>query len=226
MSLTADQLKRICVMKQLISLLLVTWAFSLPARSQNATPATGGVATTTKGAPLGADQKGQQFLPGEDVDGYIIGPEDVLSIVVFGEDQLSTKVTVRADGKVALLLLDEVQASGLTPVQLKQTITQGLKKYLANPQVFVIPLEIHSQYVYIVGSVAKPGVYALGASLRITELLVRAGGLSEFAKSDHIVIIREQGTLKTRLPFNYKTFLQGKNFKQDVQLQSRDMVIV
>jgi len=210
-------------MKQLISLLLVTSAFSLGAMSQNVAPKN---ASPTKGGPVHADQKGQTFLPAEEGDGYVIGPEDVLSIVVFMEDQLSTKVTVRADGKIALLLLDEVQASGLTPVQLKQTITQGLKKYLANPQVFVIPLEIHSQYVYIVGSVAKPGVYALGASLRITELLVRAGGLLEFAKDDRIVVIREQGTVKNRFPFNYKTFLQGKNFKQDIQLQSRDMVIV
>ena len=213
-------------MKQFISLLLVTLAFSLPSRSQNATPTTGGVATTTTGAPLRADQKAQNFLTGQDVDGYVIGAEDVLSIVVFGEDQLSTKVTVRSDGKIALLLLDEVQASGLTPVELKRKITQGLKKFLADPQVFVIPLEIHSQYVYIVGAVAKPGVYALGASLRVTELLVRAGGLTDFAKIEQIVIIREQGTLKTRFPFNYKTFLQGKTFKQDIQLQSHDMVIV
>jgi polysaccharide export outer membrane protein len=213
-------------MKQLISLLLVTWAFSLAAMSQNATPTTGAVATTTKGEPLPADQKGQHFLPGEDVDDYVIGPEDVLSIVVFGEDQLSSKVTVRADGKISILLLDEVQASGLTPVQLKKTIAQGLKKFLADPQVFVIPLEIHSQYVYIMGAVAKPGVYTLSVPLRVSELLVRAGGLSEFAKGDQIVIVREKGTLKTRFPFNYKTFLQGKNFKQDIQLQSRDMVIV
>lgn len=215
-------------MKHLISLLLVTWALSLAAMSQNATPTTGAVATTTKGEPLRADQKGQgqHFLPGEDVDDYVIGPEDVLSIVVFGEDQLSTKATVRADGKISLLLLDEVQASGLTPGQLKKTIVQGLKKFLADPQVFVIPTEIHSQYVYIVGSVAKPGTYPLNAPLRVTELLVRAGGLSDFAKADQIVIVREKGTLKTRFPFNYKTFLQGKNFKQDIQLQSRDMVIV
>jgi polysaccharide export outer membrane protein len=223
-------------MKQLISVLLVTLAFSLTAMSQNTTPTKGGPnATPTKGGPNAAptnvgpsntDPKGH-FLPGEgEVDGYVIGPEDVLSIVVFKEEQLSTKVTVRADGKISLLLLDEVQAGGRTPVQLKETITQGLKKFLTDPQVFVIPVEIHSQYVYIVGAVGKPGVYPLGGSLRVTELLVRAGGLSDFAKSEQIVIVREQGTLKTRLPFNYKSFLQGKNFKQDIQLQSHDMVIV
>ena len=220
-------------MKHLISVLLVASVFATAAMSQNAIPKSAPLkgappkGAPPKGAPVTADQKGQPFpLSGEEVDGYIIGPEDVLSIVVFGEDQLSTKVTVRADGKISLLLLDELQASGLTPVQLKTTITQGLTKFLANPRVYVIPLEIHSQYVYIVGAVAKPGVYALGASLRVTELLVRAGGLADFAKPDQIVIIRGQGTLKARFPFNYKTFLQGKNFKQDIQLQSGDMVVV
>jgi len=215
-------------MKQLIAVLLVASVFTTVALSQNTTPKnTAPKGAPLKGAPLVADQKGQGFSPsGEEVDGYVIGPEDVLSIVVFGEDQLSTKVTVRADGKIALLLLDEIQASGLTPVQLKQRITQGLTRFLTEPRVFVIPTEIHSQFVYIVGSVAKPGVYSLGTSLRITELLVRAGGLSDFAKADQIVIIREQGNQKIRMPFNYKSFLQGKNFRQDIPLQSRDMVVV
>jgi polysaccharide export outer membrane protein len=214
-------------MKQLIAVLLLATVFATVAMSQNATPkGAPPKGAPPKGTPLIADQKGQPFPSGEEVDGYVIGPEDVLSIVVFGEDQISSKVTVRADGKIALLLLDEIQASGLTPVQLKQRITQGLTKFLTEPRVFVIPIEIHSQFVYIVGSVAKPGVYALGTSLRITELLVRAGGLSDFAKADQIVIIRGQGTQKVRFPFNYKTFLQGKNFRQDIPLQSRDMVVV
>lgn len=212
-------------MKQLISVLLVTCAFFLSAMSQNATTTKDRLApaTPTKGGPSNADQKGQQ-LPavGQDFDDYVIGPEDVLEIAVFLEDQLSTKVTVRADGKIALPLLDDVQASGLTPVQLKERITQGLKKFLAEPRVSVLPLEIHSQVVYVEGAVAKPGVYPLGSPLKVSELLVRAGGLSEFAKADQIVIIREQGTLK----FNYKTFLQGKNFKQDIQLRSHDQVHV
>lgn len=206
-------------MKQLVSLLVVTWVFSLVVVSQNATP---------KGGPSYGDRTEQQSSETavEENDGYVIGPEDVLSIVVFREEQLSTKVTVRADGKIALVLLDEVQASGLTPLQLKETITQGLKKYLNDPQVFVIPAEIHSQFVSIVGNVGKPGIYKLETPLRVTELLVRAGGLTEYAKADQIIIMRSQPGLKDRYPFNYKTFMNGKNYKQDIQLRSRDMVIV
>jgi polysaccharide export outer membrane protein len=211
-------------MKQLVSVFLVTWAFSLAGMSQTGTPTKGGPnATLTGGGPLNADQKGQQLPAGLD---YVIGPEDVLDIRVLGEDQLSTKVTVRADGKISLLLLDEIPAAGLTTVRLKETITQGLKKFLTDPHVFVNPVEIHSQYVSVGGNVAKPGRYPLGGSLRVTELLVRAGGLLDFAKSDRILIVREQGTHTNRFLFNYKSYLQGKNVKQDIQLQNHDMVIV
>src|SRR5262245_57774402 len=206
-------------MKQLVSLLVVTWVFSLVAVSQNVTP---------KGGPSFSDRTEQQSsgTAGEENVGYVIGPEDVLSIVVFREDQLTTRVTVRADGKIALVLLDEVQAGGLTPLQLKENISKGLKKFLTDPQVYVTPVSIHSQFVSIVGSVAKPGVYPRGTPMRVTELLVRAGGLTEFAKVDQIVIMRSQAELNERYPFNYKTFLDGKNYRQDIQLRSRDVVIV
>jgi polysaccharide export outer membrane protein len=206
-------------MKQLLSVLVVTCAFSLVTESQEFRP---------KGPLPPADGKDRKTYEAAEQQnaGYVIGPEDVLSIVVFGADHLSAKVTVRADGKVALLLLDEVQASGLTPQELKEVISQGLRKFLTDPQVYVIPLEIKSQFVYIVGSVAKPGVYPLGTSLRVTELLVRAGGLTEFAKPEQIIIMRQDGANNTRFPFNYKTFLGGKNFAQDIPLKSRDMVIV
>src|SRR5690242_13385328 len=114
-------------MKRLISLLVVTWILSLVAVSQNVTP---------KGGPSFNDRTEQKppETAVDENDGYVIGAEDVLSIVVFREEQLSTKVTVRADGKIALVLLDEVQASGRTPRQLKETITNGLKKFLNDPQ--------------------------------------------------------------------------------------------
>jgi polysaccharide export outer membrane protein len=213
-------------MKQVISMLVVTCVFSVLASAQN----------KQNNKPVGRtdNRTPQQSVQpiGEENDGYVIGPGDVLSIIVFHEDQLTTKVTVRADGKIALLLLDEIQASGLTPVQLKERITLGLKKFLTEPQVYIIPLEIHSQFVYIVGAVSKPGVYPLATPLRVTELLVLAGGLAEFAKPEQIIIIRDQSNLpdhpntNVRFPFNYKTFLEGKNYKQDILLQSRDMVIV
>jgi polysaccharide export outer membrane protein len=157
---------------------------------------------------------------------YVIGIGDVLSIVIWQEPELSTKVTVRSDGKIAMALVDEVRASGLTPMQLKETLTNGLKKFLTEPRVYVIPLEIRSQFVYIVGSVAKPGIYPLGTSMRVTELLVRAGGLAEFAKPERIKIVRRDEKANPRFEFNYKKFLEGRDFQQDILLRSGDMVVV
>jgi len=206
-------------MKQLILVLLLAAEAAGQAPATKVPPAEGSHNTI---------QKPVQEKPGQEnevPDGYVIGPEDVLSIVVFKEDQLSTKATVRADGKISMVLLDDVQASGLTPLQLKANITQGLKKFLTDPLVSVIPVEINSQFVYIVGSVNKPGVYRMLTPMRITELLVRAGGLADFAKAEQIQVLRGEGKVDTRFRFNYKTFLEG-NFRQDIRLQSRDMVIV
>src|SRR5262245_15996050 len=117
-------------MKQRILLLLLAAFVSAEAAGQ---------ATGAKAPPTDSSHSAQKpAQKNEAPDGYVIGPEDVLSIVVFREDQLSTKVTVRADGKIAMVLLDDVQASGLTPAELKDKITEGLKKFLTDPQVYVI----------------------------------------------------------------------------------------
>jgi polysaccharide biosynthesis/export protein len=207
-------------MKQILFVLFVTCFFSFTSFAQGA--------EHFAGTPRG-DLKEKQAIetPAEQDGGYVIGAEDVLRIDVWREPELSTpRTTVRADGKISLLLLDDVQASGLTPKQLKEEITARLKKFLNNPEVYVLPLEIRSQFVYIVGSVARTGVYPLGTSMRVTELLVKAGGLAEFAKSTEIVIMRKDKNTNVRYPFNYKTFLEGKDYRQDILLQSGDMVIV
>src|SRR5215510_7999345 len=206
------------VMQLVCSVVLATSLFPIAVMSSQARK----VSSLARATENDASAKNKTEPPKD----YLIGSEDVLSIVVWREPDLSTKVTVRSDGKIALPLLDEVQASGLTPIQLKERITDGLRKFLAEPQVYILPLEIHSQYVYIVGSVAKPGIYLLGSSMRVTELLVRAGGLAEFAKPDEIVVVRRDKNQNSRFPFNYKKFLEGKDYQQDVVLQSGDMVVV
>jgi len=206
------------VMQLVCSVVLATSLFPIAVMSSQARK----VSSLARATENDASAKNKTEPPKD----YLIGPEDVLSIVVWHESDLSTKVTVRSDGKIALPLLDEVHASGLTPIELKEQITNGLRKFLADPQVYILPLEIHSQYVYIVGSVVKPGIYLLGSSMRVTELLVRAGGLAEFAKSDEIVIVRRDRNQNSRFPFNYKKFLEGKDYQQDVLLQSGDMVVV
>jgi polysaccharide export outer membrane protein len=157
---------------------------------------------------------------------FTIGPGDVLSITVWHEPDLTNKVTVRPDGKISMPLLNDLQASDLTPKELQQQITEALKNFVSGPQVSVIVQEIHSQTVYITGSVARPGAYPLGRPLTVMELLVLAGGLSESAKAEEIQILRREADKLHRFRFNYKQFVEGRNYQQNIFLRPSDMVIV
>ena len=160
------------------------------------------------------------------VEEYTIGPEDVLQINVWMEPELTSRVTVRPDGKIGVPLLNDVQASGLTPRQLAQKITEGLAKYIAELNVSVIVAEIHSPVVYITGAVNRPGAYILTGPLTVMQVLIRAGGLSEYAKSDEIQIMRADGETIRRLRFDYKQFIEGKDYQRNIRLRRGDLIIV
>jgi polysaccharide biosynthesis/export protein len=176
------------------------------------------------GKTAGAGTPTQTVPPA--VEEYVIGPEDVLAINVWKEAELTSRVIVRPDGKIGMPLLNEIQASGLTPRQLQETITEGLKKYVSGPSVSVIVTEIRSPVVYISGSVGKAGVYVLGAPTTVMELLIRAGGLTEFAKSEEIQVLRPEGATTRRFRFNFKSFSEGRDFQQNIQLRRGDMILV
>ncbi len=192
------------------------WALAQNVARNNLVPAAG--QPTGGGSPDAQSEAAQEFT---------IGPEDVLSITVWHEPDLSnTKVTVRPDGKIGIPLLNDIQAGGLTPKQLQEQVTEGLKQFVTGPQVSVIVQEIHSQIVYVTGAVARPGAYPLGRPMTVMELLVRAGGLSDFAKSEEIQILRKESDKLRRYRFNYKQFSEGRNYQQDISLRSGDMIIV
>jgi polysaccharide export outer membrane protein len=157
---------------------------------------------------------------------YLIGPEDVLTVTVWGEPSLSTKALVRFDGKIGMPLLGDVQASGLTTSQLREYLQDNLTKYLRTPVVSVIVTESHSRMVHVIGSVAKPGAYSLNRPLTVMQLLGLAGGFAEFAKQENVIIMRYEGSTVSRILFNYKTFISGKNLEQNILLQNRDTIIV
>jgi polysaccharide export outer membrane protein len=206
-------------MKQIFTLLLVTCVVCSSAISQ-------GLKNNLTGPGKQPSDKRQTEAQSEIPEDFVIGPEDILSIVVWHEPELTNKVIVRPDGKIGLPLLNDIQASNLTPKQLQQEITEGLKDFVANPAVSVIVQEIHSQVVFITGAVAKPGAYPLGRPMTVMELLIRSGGLSEFAKSDDIQILRKEANQLHRFRFNYKQFAEGKNNVKDILLRTGDMVIV
>ena len=158
---------------------------------------------------------------------YVIGLEDVLSVNVWKEPELSVKeVVVRPDGKISLPLVSDIQASGLTPKELQSRIAERMKEFVAAPNVTVVVLKVASQSVSIVGQVARPGVYYLGSPLTVLELLARAGGFREDANTKKIAVVRSEGGRTSHFPFNYKEVSKGQNLQQNIILKNGDVVIV
>jgi len=165
----------------------------------------------------------EQAVPAD----YIIGLEDTMSVNVWKEPELSVKeVMVRPDGKISLPLIGEIQASGLTPKQLQDRISDRMKDFVAAPNVTLVVLKATSQSVSIVGQVAKPGVYPLGSPLTVLELLARAGGFRDEAKTKRVSIVRKEGGRTSHFTFNYREVSEGRNLQQNIILKTGDVIIV
>jgi polysaccharide export outer membrane protein len=158
--------------------------------------------------------------------GYQIGPEDLLAIVFWREKDLSTDVAVRPDGKISLPVLNDIDAVGLTPDELRVKITDAASKFVADPSVTVVVKQINSRKVFITGMVSKPGPYPLGSPTTVLQLIATAGGLDEYADSEHIVILRSENGKPTSLAFNYKDVSKRKKLQQNIELKPGDTVIV
>ncbi len=157
---------------------------------------------------------------------YVIGTDDVLAIVFWELPTHGAEVVVRPDGKITLPLLNDVQAAGLTPEQLRASITTAASKYIREPAVSVIVKQINSRKVFVSGQVAKPGPYSLTAPTTVLQLLALAGGPTDFAKKSKIAVMRTQDGQTVRLKFNYSDVLNGKNLEQNILLQPGDTVVV
>jgi polysaccharide export outer membrane protein len=176
-----------------------------------------------------AEQKApEQARPAQKADdSYVIGPADVLAINVWKESEISRSIPVRSDGRISLPLIGEVQAAGRTPRQLQEELTKKLTSFIAEPDVTVIVQEIHSQKFNVLGQVARPGSFLLTDSTTVLDAIALAGGFRDFAKQKNIYVLRQNsdGT-QSRLGFNYKDVVKGKNVEQNVRLQARDTVVV
>jgi len=158
---------------------------------------------------------------------YVIGESDVLDVDVWKEKEISRAILVRPDGKISLPLIGEIQASGMTPLQLQDDIAQRLKGFLANPEVTVIVTDPRSHHFNVVGEVAKPGTFPLTESMTVLDAIALTGGFRDFAKQTKIYVLRPMpdGT-RARLPFNYKDAIKGKNLQNNVTLKSGDTIVV
>jgi polysaccharide biosynthesis/export protein len=160
-------------------------------------------------------------------DTFVIGNDDVLAINVWKEPDISRSIPVRSDGKISLPLVGEVEAAGRTPLKLEQEIANRLKNYISEPEVTVIVQQINSQKFNILGQVTKPGSYSLTNGATVLDAIALAGGFRDFAKRKSIYVLRQNadGT-QTRLPFNYKEVISGKNSSENVKLQVHDTIVV
>jgi polysaccharide export outer membrane protein len=159
-----------------------------------------------------------------DPNKYSIGAEDVLYIQVWREPDFTRPVAVRPDGKITMPLIGEMQASGLTPVQLTKSLTDKLGTYVNHPDVTVTVMEVRSKKYYIDGLVNHPGEFPLVTPTRVLEALSKAGGFQEFANKSKVKILRGEG--KQTFNFNYKDVSKGKHLEQNIFLENGDHVIV
>jgi|CXWL01.1.fsa_nt_gi polysaccharide export outer membrane protein len=187
--------------------------------TRTTTPA--GKVTAAKAASTAARPVGVTPPPG-----YLIGADDLLSVVFWGEEDMSLEVIVRPDGMISLPLLNDVQASGLTPEQLRVSITGVAGKFVEDPTVTVVVKAINSRRVFILGQIGRPGPYPLTAPTTVLQLLALAGGVNEYAKSEEIQVMRTENGKTTIYPFNYQDVVKGKKLEQNMMLTPGDTVII
>ena len=157
---------------------------------------------------------------------YKIGPQDVLRIDVWKEPDISRTIPVRPDGKISLPLLNDVQASGLTAMQLATSLREGLSKFLTSPQVTVTVTEINSRRVYITGEVTRAGALPLLPNMTVLQALSSAGGFTQFAKLKNIYVLRTEDGKQVKHPFNYKEVVKGNLTEENIVLQPGDVIVV
>jgi polysaccharide export outer membrane protein len=156
---------------------------------------------------------------------YVIGAEDTLHVSVWKEPELTATLPVRPDGKISLPLLNDVQAAGLTPMQLAASITEKLKKYVADPRVTVVVTGMNSQKIYVMGEVLHTGAMPLTPNMTVLQALASAG-FTQFANTKGIYVLRVVNGKQEKMPFNYKEVLKGDHPEQNIILQPGDTIVV
>lgn len=157
---------------------------------------------------------------------YVIGPSDLLSIVFWKEKDLTCDVVVRPDGRISVPLLNDVQAAGLTPEQLRQTIIQSARRFIEQPVVAVVVKQISNHRVFIAGQVLKPGPFPLAGPTTVLQVISMAGGVTEFADRKNIIITRQERGGQRTFRFNYAEVIKGKHLEQNLVLKAGDTIMV
>ena len=187
-----------------------------PPRTATAASHTGTPAATTTGTPAATPSDPRAV---DDGNAYQIGPE------VWKNPELSRTVPVRPDGKVSLPLVNDIQAAGLTPTDLREQVSTRLAEYIPAPEVSVMVREVHSRKVAVVGAVKTPGRFELKSPMTVLEVIALAQGFTDFASRDRIVVLRQNGGATTRIPFNYRRIADGAE-QENFYVRPGDIIVV
>ena len=156
-------------------------------------------------------------------DTYVIGPEDTLHVAVWKEPDLTATLPVRPDGKISMPLLNDVQASGLTPMQLAASITDKLKKYVTDPRVTIVVTAMNSQRIYALGEVMHTGAMPLTPEMTVLQALATIG-FTQFANTKGIYVLRQENGKQQKIPINYKQLIKGN--APNIALKPGDTIVV
>jgi polysaccharide export outer membrane protein len=202
---------------RLACMAMVAW-YAMSAGAQNGNVANKADSAEAKGA--GAEAKGAGGAPD-----YVLGSDDQLRITVWNEANLTETVPVRPDGKISLPLINDIQAAGLTPMELRDSITDKLKKYLADPRVTVVVTAMNSRRIFVTGEVTHTGAMPLLPNMTILQALASAG-FTQFANLKGIYVLRMEDNKQVKLPFNYREVVKGNHPEQNLPLKAGDTVVV
>ncbi|TKB74855.1 MAG: hypothetical protein E8D46_04685 [Nitrospira sp.] len=162
---------------------------------------------------------------------FLLGPEDVLEVSVWRNQDLSRTVVIRPDGKISLPLIGEIQASGSNPAQVAAKIAARLAEFKENPNVSVSIKEVNSYFIYVLGEVHRPGKYPLKSYVTVLQGISMAGGFLPFASQNNMQVIRtrtyENGKeVQIRIPVPYNELVAGKGAIGNFTLKSGDTIVV
>jgi polysaccharide export outer membrane protein len=201
-------------------MVLLSFAMLLPSATAQGDTPVADAPKTDKNKPAEPPAV-SQALPSD----YVIGADDQLKISVWNEANLSETVPVRPDGKISMPRLNDVDAAGLTPTQLKDSITEKLRKFISDPRVTIVVLAMNSRRVFVTGEVNHTGPMALLPHMTVLQALAQAG-FTQFANMKGIYLLRTENGKQSRIPFNYKEVVKGNRPEQNVQLKPGDTIVV
>jgi polysaccharide export outer membrane protein len=181
---------------------------------------------TNQDATVTDPKNGDKKVSPPESASYKIGEQDVLNITVWKEPQLSGPVVVRPDGKISVPLIDEVQAAGLTPMELQNLLLEKFRPFLAVPKVSVSIREVNSRKVYVIGQVGHAGTFHINNNTTVLQVLTDAGGLRDYANPKKIYVMRTVNGKPVKFPFHYDAVLKGQHYEENITLQPGDTIVV